>query len=314
MTSYASPEGDATIVADTAASASPRSTPSARPMRIESTRPFVPRNEFAVAGSNALTLAPPPPSVLFVPVRPTRVNSPLPLGPTIGTVSPITYPARSADFLSIATSPAPRASRPSSTRRPSRPSVPYHAIPNEGPDVCSGLPFFLMIVAWRRMLTSTVSTPGTDLIPATSESGTGSRCAVASSPKAIFVRTSRSTSPCSSAKRPLMAPFTLSVSMNAPDTKATPRMIAKAVSSTRNLRARTPRTVSRRTGDAIASGQALHSVEHPLGRRFADLVDNLAVGEEDDTVGVRRRIRVVGDHHDRLAELGDGPTHEAENV
>ena len=45
------------------------------------------------------------------------------------------------------------------------------------------------------------------------------------------------------------------------------------------------------------TGSAVGSVE---------LVDDAAVGEEHDPVGVRGRDRVVGDHHDRLAELVDG--------
>ena len=38
---------------------------------------------------------------------------------------------------------------------------------------------------------------------------------------------------------------------------------------------------------------------------LAHLVDDPAVGEEHDAVGVRRGDRVVGDHHDRLAVVGD---------
>ena len=45
-----------------------------------------------------------------------------------------------------------------------------------------------------------------------------------------------------------------------------------------------------------------------------ELVDDLAVGEEHRTVGVRRGHRVVGDHHDRLAELAHGLTHEVEDL
>ena len=38
------------------------------------------------------------------------------------------------------------------------------------------------------------------------------------------------------------------------------------------------------------------------------------VGEEDDAVRVARGDRVVGDHHDRLAELAHGVTHEREDL
>ena len=44
------------------------------------------------------------------------------------------------------------------------------------------------------------------------------------------------------------------------------------------------------------------------------LVDDVAVGEEDDAVGVARRDRVVGDHHDGLAELAHGLAHEGEDL
>ena len=40
------------------------------------------------------------------------------------------------------------------------------------------------------------------------------------------------------------------------------------------------------------------------------LVDDAAVGEEHDPVGVAGGDRVVGDHDDRLAELVDGLAHE----
>ncbi len=44
------------------------------------------------------------------------------------------------------------------------------------------------------------------------------------------------------------------------------------------------------------------------------VVDDLAVGEEHHTVGVARRVRVVGDHHDGLAVLLDGDPHEIEDL
>ena len=45
-----------------------------------------------------------------------------------------------------------------------------------------------------------------------------------------------------------------------------------------------------------------------------DLVDDAAVGEEDDPVGVAGRHRVVGHHHDGLAELAHGLPHEREDL
>ena len=43
-----------------------------------------------------------------------------------------------------------------------------------------------------------------------------------------------------------------------------------------------------------------------LGGRVVQLVDDAAVGEEHDAVGVRRGDRVVGDHDDGLAHVVDG--------
>ena len=60
--------------------------------------------------------------------------------------------------------------------------------------------------------------------------------------------------------------------------------------------------------------QALHHVEHAVRRRLAQLVDDLAVDEEDDPVGVRRSDGIVGDHHDGLTELVDCAAHERQNL
>ena len=149
----------------------------------------------------------------------------------------------------MATSPGPRASRPSSMVRPSKPSWPNHEIPNAGPEVLRGLPLGLTMVDSRMMFISTELTPGTAAMPETSAAGTVSRSALASSPKAMGVRTSRAMSPRSSSKRLLMAVFTLSVSMKAPETNATPLTMANTVRIMRNLRASTPRKVRRMTGE-----------------------------------------------------------------
>ena len=63
-----------------------------------------------------------------------------------------------------------------------------------------------------------------------------------------------------------------------------------------------------------ASPEALHAVEDLLGGGLGQLVDDLAVGEEQHPVGVGRGHRVVGDHHDGLAEVGHGLAHEAEDL
>ena len=93
--------------------------------------------------------------------------------------------------------------------------------------------------------------PSSAAISFISETSTGSRSARAESPKAISVRISRSTSPRNSTNKLLIAPLTLSVKMNAPDTNATPLTTARIVKRIRNLRASTPRKVSRTTGEVI---------------------------------------------------------------
>ena len=44
------------------------------------------------------------------------------------------------------------------------------------------------------------------------------------------------------------------------------------------------------------------------------LVDDVAVGQEDDPVGVGRPVGVVGHHDDRLAELGHRPPQERQHL
>ena len=60
--------------------------------------------------------------------------------------------------------------------------------------------------------------------------------------------------------------------------------------------------------------EGLHALEHAVGGGSGHQVDDVAVGEEHDLVGVARRVRVVGDHHDGLAERVDCVAHEAEDV
>ena len=53
-------------------------------------------------------------------------------------------------------------------------------------------------------------------------------------------------------------------------------------------------------------------VQHALGGRVAQLVDDAAVGEEDDPVGVAGGVGVVGHHHHGLAELAHRLAQEAQ--
>ena len=89
-----------------------------------------------------------------------------------------------------------------------------------------------------------------------------------------------------------------------PAMNATPRMTASAVSTKRSLCAASPLRV---TFHIALLAQPAHLVEHGVGGRVAELVDDAAVGEEHDPVRVRGGDRVVRDHHDRLAELARPP-------
>jgi hypothetical protein len=60
--------------------------------------------------------------------------------------------------------------------------------------------------------------------------------------------------------------------------------------------------------------EALHPIEDRRGGRREDLIDDASVDEEEHPVGVRRRDRVVGDHHDALPEVVDGVPQERQDL
>ena len=55
------------------------------------------------------------------------------------------------------------------------------------------------------------------------------------------------------------------------------------------------------------AAQLPHAIEHRVGGRVVELVDDRPVGEEHDPAGVGRGDRVVRHHHDRLAVLAARP-------
>src|SRR6266508_3434295 len=65
---------------------------------------------------------------------------------------------------------------------------------------------------------------------------------------------------------------------------------------------------------ARSAPELLHQVEDLVGGGVGHLVDDLAVLEEQHVVGVGGGARVVGHHHDRLAELVDRAPQEAEQL
>src|ERR687883_1530576 len=91
----------------------------------------------------------------------------------------------------------------------------------------------------------------------------------------------------------------------------TPSATASAVRINRSLRANSPRRATLRM--ELADG--LHEVEDVLGAvRLLGVVDDLAVGEDEQPVGVGGGGRVVRDHDDRLAELVDGAAQQVEDL
>src|SRR5580704_11043846 len=103
----------------------------------------------------------------------------------------------------------------------------------------------------------------------------------------------------------------VSVRTNVPAMKVTPSTMASAVSAKRSLWARRPLMVTFFTsGSQFPEG--LHLLQDRSGRRVLELAHNLAVGQEDDPVGVGRAVRVVGHHDDGLAQLRNRPPQEGE--
>ena len=72
-----------------------------------------------------------------------------------------------------------------------------------------------------------------------------------------------------------------------------------------------PLIVTRNT-DQPPSCFILSRTASAVGR--SHLVDDLAVGQEHDPVGVARGAGVVRDHHDRLPEVADRAAHELEDL
>ena len=93
-----------------------------------------------------------------------------------------------------------------------------------------------------------------------------------------------------------------------PDISATPSAIAMPVRTARSLREKNPRSTT------AASAERLHQVEHPVDVERRAVADDAPVGEHDQAVGVRGGVRVVGDHHDRLAELVDRAAQQREHL
>ena len=103
----------------------------------------------------------------------------------------------------------------------------------------------------------------------------------------------------------------VSVSTNVPAMNVTPSTMASAGQHQAELVGQQPLD-----GDPphVRAPMRADALEHRVRRRVGELVDDLAVGEEDDPVGVRRPAGVVGDHDDGLAELGHRPAQERQHL
>ena len=90
---------------------------------------------------------------------------------------------------------------------------------------------------------------------------------------------------------------------------ATPRTIASAVRTVRTLR---PSRLFR--AKRVTARDLVHRLGDLVLGRALELPDDQPVGEVEDAVGDRRGSRLVGDHHDRLAELLDGVPEQLEDL
>src|SRR6056297_772730 len=151
-------------------------------------------------------------------------------------------------------------------------------------------------------------------------SATGARRVNSSSSPTGSPRTTTSTPSWVSTMAESSDSVIVSVRIIVPVVKATPSTIASAVVTSRSFLANRLRKDSRnmawisRSAGGRSVPEPLHAVEHSVGRGPVHLVDDATVSEEDDAVGVRRGDRVVGDHHDRLAEAVDRITQEGQDL
>src|SRR6056297_2012312 len=289
------------------------SAPSATWMSIASTLPSAPKCSRAVSRSRATSWAPPKLPPLPRPMVAVMVPSNRPTSVMYDTVSPISKPSASAVALSMASSSGPVGGSPALIVTPWMPSSPSHDTPIVGPP--AGVitsPSASTSWAYRWRVGSTRATPSMSAIGSAMSTEIGSRASSVSNCWAL--RTSRSTSSPSSWNRSLKVARRLSASTNDPTTNDTPAVMAKPMASVRPQRARMLLRAMSAVDPALMSGPALEVVDDLIGGRVGHLAGDLAVTDEDDPVGVGGREGVVGDHHDRLAELVDGPPHEVEDL
>src|ERR1700722_15664984 len=102
----------------------------------------------------------------------------------------------------------------------------------------------------------------------------------------------------------------VSVRTSVPAMNVTPITMASAVRARRSLCASRPLMVTRH----MSGPQGADALQHRVGGRLGQVIDDVPVGQEDDTIGVGCPVRVVRDHDDGLPEFGDGSAHEGQHL
>ena len=121
------------------------------------------------------------------------------------------------------------------------------------------------------------------------------------------------TSPTVEAIRAVKLRLRVSLKTRVPTTNETPMTMANVLISRRTLRpSRLLRAARNISPPPAARFRAILDDAVPVG--VAQLVDDPAVGQEHHAIGVRRRHRVVGHHHDGLAVVGGAAAEQVEHL
>src|SRR5262245_41405307 len=191
--------------------------------------------------------------------------------------------------------------------------MPYVGAPRP-PTTVRSFPTTKTPSAWT--LPSARAAPGTRASFFTSDSGT---VRVDGSPLRVALPAGRTTtSPTDEPKSRLNPSLRAAENTSDPTTNATPSEIAKVLIISRTLRASRIFQAARIIGGSHVGGLGRlgggHPRHHLLAVRVEELVDDPAVREEHDAVGVRRRHGVMRDHHDGLVVIVDAAPEELEDL
>src|SRR5262245_29043137 len=230
----------------------------------------------------------------------TTAASPTPRSPSVAAFRSITtWPGASGAWPSAMRQGL---SSESSTQLPARVGGPSPPIGSPSPETIWGMP---------SMAGSGAATPPTARTSSTVEAGRGWRCSKSSSPKLVSPRTTASVPALDRSNRSSKPASIVSVVVRVAARNVTPSTTAVHMPSSRRLWAHRPFNVR---AIMTSAPEALHAVEHLVGARVRHLVDDAAVGEERDAVGVAGGARVVGHHDDGLAQVVDRVAQEGEEL